>query len=263
MLRPPCPSTRRLWIVAVAGLAALAVSAAISPLANSQSPPAASPLDEPLRILADARQSYQNVRDYTCTMIKKERLNGQLQPDNVVRMKVRNQPFSVYLGWVAPKESAGQEACYVVGKYNGQMRVHSQGILGVVGFVTMATNDPRVLANTKHSITEAGIGNLITRFERTWQQERALGLTQTRVAEYEYNKRRCMRVETFHPDNRGGQFTSYRTVLYFDKENRLPIRIEVYDWPRQGGAADGELIEVYSYIDLRVNVGLGDEAFNY
>src|SRR5437899_1253652 len=157
-----CWFARRAWMIAVT-IAALLLAASISPPASSQAPPA-SPLDEPLRLVADAKQAYQGIRDYTCTMIKKERLNGQLQPDNVVRMKVRNLPFSVYLGWVAPKESAGQEACYVAGKNNGQMRVHSQGVLGVVGFVTMPVNDPRVLANTKHSITEAGIGNLILRF---------------------------------------------------------------------------------------------------
>ena len=84
-----------------------------------------------------------------------------------------------------------------------------------------------------------------------------------RVSDYEFNKRPCTRVETIHPDNRGKHFLTYRSILYFDKETKLPIRIEAYDWPKQGGSPDGELLEVYSYINLRFNTGLGDEAFNY
>jgi hypothetical protein len=70
-------------------------------------------------------------------------------------------------------------------------------------------------------------------------------------------------VETIHPTNGGGQFYAYRSVVYFDKETHLPIRVETYDWPRAGGPAYGELVESYSYLQLRFNVGLGDAAFNY
>ena len=151
----------------------------------------------------------------------------------------------------------------MAGRNNGMMRVRSPGILGAIGWVSIAPNDPRVQQNSRHSITEAGIGNLIERFANRWEVERKLGLTQVRISEYEFNKRRCIRVETIHPDNSSKQFQTYRNVLYFDKETNLPIRIEAYDWPRPGGSPDGELMEVYSYVNLRFNVGLGDEAFNY
>jgi len=235
-----------------------------SPLTVPAAPAgAASPMDEPLRLVGLARQSFQGVRDYSCVLVKRERLRGQLGPDNVISMKVRNQPFSVYLRWQSPKDLAGQEACYVAGRNNGMMRVHSTGLIGAVGFVSIDPRDARAQANSRHAITEAGIGNLIERFVKHWEEERQLNLTQVRVGDYEYNKRRCSRVETIHPDNRGNQFVSYRTVLYFDQENHLPIRIEVYGWPRAGGPADGELLESYSYVNLRLNPGLGDDSFNY
>jgi hypothetical protein len=225
--------------------------------------PAASPMDEPLRLIAEARKIYDEIRDYSCVLIKKERLRGQLQPESVITMKVRNQPFSVYLRWQQPKEMAGQEACYVAGKNNGMMRVHANGLRGVAGWVTLDPNDTRAKQSSNHSITEAGIGNLIGRFEKTWQKEKQLNLTRVRVGEYEYNKRRCTRVEAFHPDNSGGQFISYRTIMYFDKETHLPIRLEVYDWPKKGGNADGDVMEIYSYINMKTNVGFGEESFDY
>jgi hypothetical protein len=226
-------------------------------------PPTASPMDEPLRLIAEARKSFQSIKDYTCIFVKREHIGGTLQPENQINMKVRNQPFSVYLKWLAPRSQVGQEACYVAGKNNGMMRARSPGVLGAVGWVSLDPKDPRVRQNSRHSITEAGIGNLIERFANRWEVERKAGLTQVRINDFEFAKRRCTRVETIHPENGGKQFQTYRNVLYFDKETNLPIRIEAYDWPKQGGNPDGELLEVYSYVNLRFNVELGDEAFNY
>jgi hypothetical protein len=220
-------------------------------------------LDEPLRLIASARQSYQGMHDYQCLFVKRERLRGQLQPDNLIEMKVLTQPFSVYLRWMAPQSSAGQQACYVAGRNNGMMRVHSTGLAGVVGFISIDPRDPRATETSRHAITEAGIGNLIERFGQRWEVERQLNRTQVRVAEYMYNQKRCTRVEVAHPDRGNGQYSFYRSVVYFDQEKHLPIRVENYDWPRAGGPADGDLLESYSYVDLRVNTGLGPAAFNY
>ena len=260
---------RQLWFAALtASLTVLLASGALPQTTATRStvPPQAastSPMDEPLRLLADARKAFQDVRDYTCVLIKKERLRGVMQPDNVVTMKVRNQPFSVYLRWQQPKALAAQEACYVAGKNDGKMRVHSTGLPGVVGWVSLDPADERAKKNSNHAITEAGVGNLLTRYTKAWEAEKVLNLTRVKIGEYEFNKRRCVRVETRHPEKPEARFVAYRSVVYFDKETHLPIRVEVYDWPRQGANAEGELMEVYSYINMKLNVGLGDESFNY
>jgi hypothetical protein len=223
----------------------------------------AAPMDEPLRLIMEARKSYQDVRDYACLLVKRERMRGQMQPESVIVMKVRNQPFSVYLRWMGPQAMAGQEACYVEGKNDGKMRVHTNGLLGAVGWVSLDLNDPRVRQNSNHTINEAGIGKLIERMVRAWTMEKEMNITRVSIAEYDYNNHRCTRVQTMHPDNHSGKFVSYRTVMYFDKETHLPIRIETYDWPRPGGNPDGEMMEVYSFVNLRLNAGLGDDVFNH
>jgi hypothetical protein len=226
--------------------------------------PAASPMDEPVRLIREAQKAYQNVRDYTCLLIKRERANGTLPPNTVMEMKVRTQPFSVYLKWVEPRLEAGQEVCYVAGRNGGKMRVHPKGVLGsVAGFISLDVNDPRVRRTSSRSITEAGIGNAIERFSRAWETERQHNLTtQVNVGEYEYNRRRCVRVETIHPNNGNGHFLYYRDVVYFDKETHLPIRLEFYDWPRQTGD-QGQLVETYSFANMKLNVGLTDAVFNH
>jgi hypothetical protein len=222
----------------------------------------ASPMDEPIRLILQARQAHQNVRDYTCLLVKRERVNGVLIPENVMEMKVRTQPFSVYLRWMQPRSEAGQEVCYVAGRNDGMMRVHPKGMLGVVGFVSLDPNDPRARQTSRRSITEAGIGGMIERFAKAWEAERPLNQTQVRIADYEYNRRRCTRVEMIHPTNPEGKFLYYRTVMYFDKETNLPIRLECYDWPRHQGDP-GEVVELYSFANMRLNVGFSDDVFNH
>jgi hypothetical protein len=236
-------------------------TASTSPAGNSSAQPAAQPMDYPLRLIAEARQSIQGIRDYTCLFVKQERLRGQLQPENLIDMKVRNQPFSVYLRWLKPQNLVGQEACYVTGANNGMLRVHATGIAGSVGFMSVEPTDARVMQNNRHPITDAGIGRLIEKYGQRWEMERQLNKTQVRIGEFDYNQRRCVRVETIHPDNSSGRFYTYRSLVYFDKGTHLPIRVESYDWPKQGGPAGGELIESYSYANLRLNPGLGDEVF--
>lgn len=222
-----------------------------------------SPMDEPLRLLAEACQSYAAVKDYSCLMIKREQVNGEIQPDNVIQMRVRTEPFSVSLRWQEPKNLVGQEACYVAGRYGGKLRVKGSGALGLFGFVSLDPNDARIKAASRYSITEAGIGNLLKRFTTGWENERQLGLTQVHLAEYDFNKRKCVRVETIHPRNAEGKFLFYRNVVYFDRQHKLPLRVECYDWPVNADDTQGKLVEVCSYAHLKLNVGLPDEVFDH
>ena len=230
--------------------------------ATTSASTAASPMEEPIRLITEAQKAFAGVKDYSCVLIKREKMDHKTPIDNVMSLKVRTEPFSVDLRWMEPKAMVGQEACYVAGKNDGKMRVKSTGLLSALGFVSLDPNDAGRKKTSKHSITESGLGNLIERFAATWESERQANVPKVRIGEYEYAKRRCTRVETVHVENPNNQFLFARTVVYFDKETHLPIRVECYGWPKQAGEA-GELAEVFSYVNLRLNVGLGDEVFNH
>jgi len=217
------------------------------------------PMDEPLRLLATARESFAGVHDYSCTMVKQERIKGQLHPPHVVQVSIRNEPFSVAMKWTEPKCMAGQEACYVAGQNNGQMRVKSSGMLAKLGFISLDVNDPRTRKTSNHSITEAGIANLLRRYTDRWEAAKAGNNVRVKMGEYEYNKRRCMRVETIVIEHRE-DCPYHRNVVFFDCENHLPVRVECYDWPSDANGA-GELIEVYNYMNVQLNANLPDETF--
>jgi len=220
------------------------------------------PLDQPLRLLYEAQQAYAPVQNYECILISQELVNGKLLPESVIQMAFRKNPFSVYMKWLAPKDQAGQEVCFVTGRNQNLMRVLPAGFAKSFGWMSIEVNDPKVMQHSRHKITEAGFGNWLERYGNCWSAERTMGKTQVQVAEYDYNKRRCLRVETTHA-TRERSFYCYRNVIYFDRETHLPVRLECYDWPRQGGPPEGELLECFSYINVQVNVAIPESVFTH
>ena len=222
-----------------------------------------SPLDQPIAWLKEAKRNYTAVKDYSCTLVAQERVNGRLQEQNIIAMKFRPQPFSVYMRWLGgPNNITGQEVAYVAGKNNNKMRVNPKGGLfkNIAGWQNIDVNDRRILDHSRHNILEAGLGNLIDQMLTHWEADRKHAKTEIKTAEYKYQNRLCLRIETIRPDKANAY--CYRCVLYIDKDSKLPVRIEAYDWPRQGGPVEGELLEMFSYVNLQFNVGLTDNDFN-
>jgi hypothetical protein len=194
--------------------------------------------------------------------VRQERIGGQLQPEQFIDIRVRQQPFSVGLKWTSPRQLAGQEAMFITGKNNNEIRAKGTGILAIAGYVSLPMNDPRVMNKSRHAITETGIGNLIDVIARSYEIERRLPASQLKVtfADYAFQQRPCVRMELTHPVF-NAQLPFYRCVVYVDKALKLPVRVEVYDWPAPKGNPQGELLECYSYINLKFNLGLTDAAF--
>lgn len=230
--------------------------------AGRVTPQAPSPIERVGQLLAEAHASFARVRDYTGTVVRQERIGGQLQPEHVMDVRIRQQPFSVCLKWSAPKQLAGQEAIFIAGRNKNEIRAKGAGLLAVAGYVSLPTNDPRVMKNSRHAITESGIGNIINVISRSYEIERRMPANQVQVtfADYAFQQRPCTRMElTHHVYN--AQLYCHRCVVYFDKALKLPVRVEVYDWPAPNGNPKGELLECYSYINLKFNLGLTDAAF--
>ena len=63
--------------------------------------------------------------DYTAQFVKQELVRGDLLDEQEMEIKVRHQPFSIYLKWVTGE--AGREVLYVDGQNNGRMTAHGGG----------------------------------------------------------------------------------------------------------------------------------------
>ena len=175
--------------------------------------------------------------------------------------KARTKPLGVYLRCESPDDDRGLEVCYVEGRNHGKMRAHPTGLLGILGFFSVDSRDPRAFAKNRHCITEAGLGTLLEGTARYWEMERRLNKTLVRISDDDLAGHACTRIETIHPDRYAGAYYGYRCVLWLDKTTFLPAGAETYDWPRSGGSEGGDLLEQYRYLDLGCNVGLGDGIF--
>ena len=221
-----------------------------------------SQLDQPIALLQEGRRNYTVVKDYQCWLVSQERVKGELLEKNVIKLKMKTEPFSVHMVWMEPSKFKNQELIYVAGKNNGKMLVKGNFVGGkIFGFVQIDVNDPRVLQNSRHNILEAGIGNMIEQNLKHWETARRLDQTKVTISNFKYDNRDCIRIEltALKPEP-----SSYccRSVIFLEKESKIPIRLENYDWPRPGGTPGGDLLESFSYVNLQFNVGLKDADFN-
>ena len=102
--------------------------------------PSDAPADHPLRpVIALALDSYQRIRtvqDYTCVLVRRERIQGRLRRHEFAFAKVRQRqtdgqdivvPFSVYLMFLKPEMFAGREVLYVENQNDGKLLARRGG----------------------------------------------------------------------------------------------------------------------------------------
>ncbi len=213
-------------------------------------------------MLAEAKIAYGKINDYSGHVIHQDRVRGKLTPDQTAEIRAKAKPASVALKYVAPNSLMGQELVYVSGRNNGKLRMKPAGTFGPSGFLTVELADSRATAHTRHAATEFGIGPMIDLLEKNLTIETRLrNAVQVSVSEYTYANRPVMRFEVFTDRAHALRF-AYRTVVFVDKETKLPIRMEAYDQPAIGGSPSGELLECYSYVNLKFNQGLGEAVFD-
>ncbi|MHC5542634.1 DUF1571 domain-containing protein, partial [Singulisphaera rosea] len=131
----------------------------------------------------------------------------------------------------------------------------------VAGTMKLDPLGDMAMEDNRHPVTEAGIGALIETVASRWKAE--LTPEESKMVFHPTSKVGsipCTMIESIHPEKRP-EFFFHVVKLYIDNEHGLPIRFEAYDWPKHPGAAP-ELVEEYTYMNLRVNVGLRDHDFD-
>ncbi len=220
----------------------------------------ADPIARARQVIADCKTKYQSVQDYTCTFFKRERIDGKLYTPHIMTVKARTKPSSLYFKFIQP--NAGREAIYIHGQNNNKIIAHDVGLGRVVaGTMHLDPKGGMAMEENRHPVTEAGLGSMIDTVKERWDSELHPG--ESIVTFHPHAKvgdRPCLMVETTHP-RPGPDFLFHKVKFYVDKELGLPIRFEAYDWPKRPGA-EPELIEEYTYMSLRVNVGLKDRDFD-
>ena len=217
------------------------------------------PIARALRAIEECQERYERVRDYVCTLEKRERIDGRLGIPHIMYMKARTQPRSVYLKFRQP--AAGREAIYIEGRHDGKVLAHDVGLGRLIaGTLHLDPLGARAMSDCRHPITEAGIGPLLETLEARWTAELDSKETNVEFCEKTVGSRPCHRITVTH-SRKSPDYMFYRVHLYIDHALGLPIHFEAFDWPT---ASDPEppLVEEYTYNDLKLNVGLTEIDFD-
>jgi len=212
-------------------------------------------------LIAECRGRFAGVKDYTCTFRKRERLTCGQQPLlQVLAMKARVEPLSLYFKFRSPK--AGREAIYVAGRNGGRALVHDVGLVKILaGTLRLDPRGPMAMDDCRHPISDAGLGHLIETIGTRWAAELEPGESRVEIdTDATTAGRPCTRIESKHTAHRP-EFLFHIVRVAIDRELGLPVHFEAYDWPRQAGGPP-ELVEEYTFQNLRLNVGLTDRDFD-
>ena len=239
----------------LAGSAAL-VTGADTP--QSQAPAGEHPLQPVLKMARESRDALARVTDYTAVFMKRE-LIGKKYISQTMDMKVRHEPFSVYLRFQNPHK--GREVLFVEGVNGGQLLVHEEGLKAIAGTLSLHPTSKEAMEENRYPITRIGLRNLLESMIAQWEAETKFAETKVQYfPNAKLGNQACIVIETSHPQPRR-QFKFHKTRLYLDKESRLPARVEQYGFPDQPGG-EPPLLELYTYTELKANVGLTAREFD-
>ena len=211
--------------------------------------------------ITEMKAAYAKLFDYSGHFVRQERVRGKLMPEQTAELRVKTKPRSIALKFIGPKELLGHELIYVTGRHAEMIRVRPAGNFDAKAFMTVNATDPRAMVDTRHPITEIGIGAVIDHLEKMTTIERRLrNPMSASMADFNFVKRPVIRYEIF-TERPHALRSAYRTVVYVDKETKLPVRIEAYDQPTVNGAIGGELLEAHSFVNLKFNQGIGEVPF--
>ena len=220
------------------------------------------PLMPALRWADKGLRDFAKIRDYSATVVKRERVNGKVGEHEYLFIKVRHEPFSVYMSFLGPPNLKGQEVLYVEGQNNGNIWAHGTGIRKTMfGTVSLPPDGVIAMRGQRYPITELGIRNLMPRLLEVGQNDTKFGECEVKFLEgAKINGRRCTCIQVMHPKPRRN-FLYHLARIFVDEELNMPLRYEAYDWPLEEGGAP-RLIEEYTYLNVKLNQGFTDADFD-
>jgi hypothetical protein len=199
----------------------------------------------------EIESSYGRIRTYQCLYEKEERAisDGEKQ---TIKVSFR-KPFDVRLEWLNGGK-VDQTAVYRQGQNDGKVLARQSGLLGVLtGTIKLDPTDKLALSDSRHPITEMGIGKII---ERAQHDAADHHINMRLSGEESLDGRATYRFEfgATKSADVGGVPGSRRALIWVDRELKLPIKLELYD-------GSNVLLERHHFRDLRVDVNLPDKLF--
>jgi hypothetical protein len=188
------------------------------------------------------------VKGYSTRFIKRERINGKLEPMEKLEVLCREEPFGVYMNWLEGARLA-QKVLYVKGENNNKLLARGAGLLAWGPVFQKDVDSDEAKKTGRYTIDQFGIflGTQRTLAAMRKAQERgALHVTYDGIWEVpEFGGRECYKFTRtpYEPVEEEGV---NELTIYIDRENWLQVGSVLRD-------TQGKLIAEYYFRDLKIN----------
>lgn len=232
----------------------------------------ASSMEEVLQFARDALvRIEQSVDDYTARLIKQEEVGGRLIEEAEMEIKLQTaklddqgqlvRPLRVYMRFLRPASAAGREVIWDQGADDGKLVAHEAGLLGIFR-ARLEPTGMLAMRDSRYPITEIGITNLVRKLIERGEQDLASGRATVTISEgYRVGDAVCRLIRVRHTQPNGAADDFSLAEIAFDAQRMVPLRYAAFGWPTKAGQ-EPPLLESYTYLDLRLNVGLSDADFD-
>jgi hypothetical protein len=221
-------------------------------------------------LLLEKGQRYiSSVPDYTSTLYKQERIDGVLNEPSFMQVKIRHEPFSVYMKWIEGNDP-GRELLYVENENDGEMLIKLGGVKGrMMPTLKLNPTGDMAMKEARYPVTTVGLKNAIDKILsfRTVDLKKMQGISCRMIDNQKWNKEECF---CFLMEFENKQSSAFRkSVLYVSKANYLPTCIKNYSWipdgqeELSGEKLDEEtLCEFYSFSNIVTEERLASAEFD-
>jgi hypothetical protein len=226
--------------------------------------PKENPLTRMRTLHRQAAERHAGMDSYIFRLRRREVVNGGKRPEEILLVKFRKDPWSVYFKWLST-EGKNREVVYVKGRYDNV--IHTLTAAGDIPFLPpgrrfkVAPDSVLVKSKSRYPITESGFGPMIDRFSQLLDaNERGdarLGtlkyLGQLKRPEFETKVEAVLHTVPPQSDPhlpKGGQ-----RLWFFDTATHLPALVITHD-------ETGREVEYYCHDRMQFPVALDDDDFN-
>ncbi len=208
--------------------------------------------DDPVAFLENCVRRYdRDVKSYNATLSKQERIDDTLYPPEVLQVRFREHPFSVWLHWLQGERKA-KTVLYVQDANDNKILVHPGGLAGRLLFgkpLRLDVNSSLARGSGRYPLDQFGIEKGTLRTLAGWVAAQKQG---TLHVEYLGKKK---------IEDVGGRlcWCFHRTYVQPDPVSKaadLTLYVDCKNWLQVGSIIkdkDGKLIGVYDFKDVQLN----------
>lgn len=217
--------------------------------------------NEDIKLIADKIVSKVNqIQNYEAIMVKHERVRGHLQDYEYAHIKVRHDPYSVYIKFLKPEKIVNREVIYnSKDNHNDIIQVKQGGLKNPNLTLRIRYDSPIALAGQRYTVKDAGIKKLVNGLRDILLTELKFNPTVTKFDNVKLYGRPGILYRLVHSSKHVSQ-RCMAAEIFIDDELCVPTYFKSWEW---GMNNEPLLVEEYAYKDLRINVELSDKDFNY